>query len=149
MIFTTTAAGDLGTGAALSIFVFVFPSLSLFNVLHKRGVLVPHLTGFGASQDAPLVFILVLGFLNMPYILVKAIIGMYLYNTKVLAIRTFYNWWLYWWLNTDSHAIDVAIDTDVLNESIYMEIIFETLPQIVIQLYNNFLFQPNISFKHF
>ncbi len=146
--------------------VFLLPNFTLFHLLWKRGALAPKLLvsvpeGWRLSymKNADNIFkaiVNVLAFvintciyipfvvLNAPYLTVKALVGMHLFNTKILCIRTFCNWWLQWWTGSEDFNINTAVDVDILNESIYMEIIFETLPETVIQAYNNYLFDPNV-----
>ena len=38
---------------------------------------------------------------------------------------------------------DERIDTEILNDSIYVEILLETIPQVVIQVYNNMQISPD------
>ena len=79
-------------------------------------------------------FILALPYLivNVPVILFKLAIGMFLYSTKVLSIANISNWWFKWWTGNEDHYLHEPIDTEILNESIYFEVIFETFPQVVI-----------------
>jgi hypothetical protein len=85
--------------------------------------------------------------INVPIIMIKAFVGMFLYSTKVLCIGTIANWWFFWWSGTRIHQLrdDETIDTEILNDSIYVEILLETLPQVVIQVSNNMQISPNIS----
>jgi hypothetical protein len=70
---------------------------------------------------------------------------MYLFSTKSLCIGNVANWWFKWWTGGDDHEMDEAIDTEILNESVYVEIVCETFPQVLIQLYNNYNLDSNIS----
>jgi len=83
--------------------------------------------------------------LNAIAIFVLAIMGMYMYTTKVLCVGGLANWWFKAWTGNDDHEMVEAIDTEILNESIYVEIMLETLPQVVIQIYNNYMLDPDVA----
>ena len=68
-------------------------------------------------------------------------IGLFLFATKVMAIRRVHNWWYHVWTGTDKHDKEVEIDVSLLNEALFAEFIFESLPQMVVQSMNNTLTQ--------
>ena len=67
--------------------------------------------------------------------------GLFLFATKVMAIRRVHNWWYHVWTGTDKHDKEVEIDVSLLNEALFAEFIFESLPQMVVQSMNNTLTQ--------
>ena len=70
---------------------------------------------------------------------------MLLYSTKVFAIGGVYNLWCWLWTGGNDDNITASLDTVILNESIYMEIAGETVPQVALQTINNYLINPNIA----
>jgi len=84
-------------------------------------------------------------FLNTFVVLFKLLVGMFLFGTKSLCIGNVANWWFKWWTGNDDHEMEEAIDTQILNESLYIEIVCETLPQVFIQLFNNYRLDPNVA----
>ena len=67
--------------------------------------------------------------------------GLFLFATKVMAIRRVHNWWYHVWTGTDKHDKEVEVDVALLNEALFAEFIFESLPQMVVQSMNNTLTQ--------
>jgi len=64
-------------------------------------------------------------------------VGMFFYQTKLLAFVPFWNFWVKRWTgNDDDHLKKGLVDVRMLNKSILTELIFESLPQIVIQVVN-------------
>lgn len=77
--------------------------------------------------------------LNLPVLLPLFIIGVYLFSCKVFAINSVGQVWYELWTGKDDwHRKDV-ISLETLNESLYAQIAFETLPQFCIQIVNNVL----------
>ena len=69
--------------------------------------------------------------LNLPYLLPKLLLGCFLYSTKVLAIGPVQTMWNRLWTgSTEFDVVNKTIDTHMLNESIYVEILAETFPQV-------------------
>jgi len=77
--------------------------------------------------------------LNSWFIIPWLAFGFFLQSTKVFAIGGVANMWLKVWTGSDKHQVSHVIDVVVLNEAIYMQIIIESIPQLVLQLANNFL----------
>jgi hypothetical protein len=137
--------------------VFVLPNFAFFYLLYKRNILwpampvpLPKSIDFSDADNVGkgiLSLILVSPFVVLNFIILsfKVLVGMYLYTTKSLCIGTLANWWFRWWTGGTDQDMEGAIDTEILNEAIYVEILFETAPQVVIQLYNNILLDPDIS----
>jgi len=67
--------------------------------------------------------------------------GLLLFATKAFAVCKVANFWVRYWTWDESHDryFEGKIVVDILNESIYTEILYETLPQIVLQVINNML----------
>lgn len=140
-----------------SILAFCLPNLMLLHLLYKRNALWPAIAiskptclDFGDVANiyiaAPSCILLSpIMFLNACTCLFKLLVGMFLFATKSLCIGNVANWWFKWWTGNDDHEMDEAIDTEILNESLYIEIVCETLPQVFIQLYNNYKLDPNIA----
>lgn len=99
--------------------------------------LVKVLVGFGVNIPWIL--------LNTPYLLPKLVTGMFLYSTKVLAIGGVQTRWNRWWTGTDEYAVLENIDVHMLNESIYVEILAETFPQVIIQILNHSLINQSMT----
>jgi len=72
-------------------------------------------------------------------------IGLLLFATKAFAVSTVSNFWIKYWVWDEANTyreglyFEGRVNVDILNESIYTEILFETLPQIILQTINNFL----------
>jgi hypothetical protein len=140
----------------LSCCVFVLPNFAFLILLHKRGCLIParqvrvpaNVNLMNADHIGKLflniIIIISCFFLNILMIILMPIIGMYMYTTKVMCIGGISNSWFRQWTNSDDHTIEEAIDTEILNESIYVEIVCETFPQVIIQIYNNYILDPNV-----
>jgi hypothetical protein len=63
-------------------------------------------------------------------------LGVFFFQCKVIAIGAIWNFWFLVWTGTYEHSIDVIVDTSLLNESLLAEFLMETLPQLIIQVYN-------------
>ena len=68
-------------------------------------------------------------------------LGLFLFATKVMAIRRVHNWWYYVWTGCRNHDTEIEIDISLLNEALFAEFLFESLPQMVVQSLNNTLTQ--------
>ena len=113
----------------------VLPNLALLYLLKERGALLPgmpiKIPRCLGDLDNLCKFVLNTSLLwpllivNFFAIGIKLIVGMYLFATKSLCIGTVANWWFRWWTLSDDHEMTEAIDTELLNESMYVEIAFE------------------------
>jgi uncharacterized membrane protein len=83
--------------------------------------------------------------LNLPHLFLKIVLGMLMYSTKIFAIGGVYNRWCWLWTGAEEDSIAMSLDTVILNESIFMEIVAETLPQVIIQITNNYYINPDIA----
>ena len=69
-------------------------------------------------------------------------LGALCYQSKVIAIKSVWDSWIFvWTLSTNYRMEDFAVDTEILNESLLSEFVFETLPQLVIQNVNTVVTQ--------
>ena len=142
---------------SISIVALILPNLALVHLLKKRNavwpaipIATPESLDFGdidniAKASFSFVILSPLMFANGCILAFKLIVGMYLFSTKSLCIGNVANWWFKWWTGGDDHEMDEAIDTEILNESVYVEIVCETFPQVLIQLCNNYNLDSNIS----
>lgn len=62
---------------------------------------------------------------------------MFLYQTKALAIGVVWSLWFRVWTSTDDHQVDEILNSALLHESVVVEFLFETLPQLAVQSINN------------
>lgn len=68
-------------------------------------------------------------------------VGLFFFATKVMTIRRVHNWWYYVWTGSNKHDKAVEIDVALLNEALFAEFLFESIPQMVVQSLNNTLTQ--------
>jgi hypothetical protein len=73
------------------------------------------------------------------FLVVWLFVGLFLYQTKMLAIGKVWNTWFYTWTQCNDYNKEISLDASVLNESLFYEFLFETVPQIAIQSINNSL----------
>ena len=72
-----------------------------------------------------------------PFIIPWVVFGLFLYMTKLFANKRIQNFWISVWTGMPPADSDEKVDIKVLNESIYSEIVFESLPELVLQSLNN------------
>jgi hypothetical protein len=84
----------------------------------------------------PAAFVLLL---HLPIWFGWLLIGTFLYQSKILSIGIIWNLWFSFWTGTTTgnYFTVMAIDTRVFNKSLLTEFLFESLPQLSIQAYNN------------
>jgi len=73
---------------------------------------------------------------NLPIILAIFSTGYVLYSTKLLAMRPVRNTWMRVWSGTDKFDTVEPIDMAVLNHTKYAELWIETVPQLILQIFN-------------
>jgi hypothetical protein len=73
------------------------------------------------------------------FLLAWLVVGLFLYQTKMLAIGKVWNYWFYTWTQSNEFDKEINLDATVLNESLFYEFLLETVPQILIQSVNNSL----------
>jgi hypothetical protein len=93
-----------------------------------------------------------IGMVNIAFLIVWLSLGLVFYPTKVFAIGPVFGFWLTPWSGTDKFGPRMVtkdghytgkraklplLNTGVLNKSLMAEFIMETLPQLIIQIYNN------------
>jgi hypothetical protein len=66
-------------------------------------------------------------------------VGMFFYQTKLLAFVPFWNMWVRRWTGSDNHTKKGLVSVQMLNKSVLTELIFESMPQIIIQVVNGIL----------
>jgi hypothetical protein len=73
------------------------------------------------------------------------IVGIYLFQSKVICIGSIWNYWLGHWIGDERFnelnllQPDSHIDFAILNESLFSEFLFETFPQLLLQIINTSL----------
>lgn len=87
-----------------------------------------------------LLFFVLWSIIHIPFWIFWLHVGMLLYQTKVIAIGSVWSAWCLLWTGTrkfsrPEHEVDLLI----LNECLFIEFAFESLPQIIIQSINNTL----------
>ena len=66
------------------------------------------------------------------------VLGAFCYQSKVIAIKAVWDKWIFLWTCSSNYAMeDLQVDTAILNESLFSEFMFETLPQLTIQSLNS------------
>ena len=80
---------------------------------------------------------LALIFVTFPFYFIWSVIGLYIFQCKVLAIGRVWTGWMYVWTGHNNFRKEVKVDTGILNEALFAEFLSETLPQLVIQGVNN------------
>ncbi len=78
-------------------------------------------------------------FIALMFLVVWLVVGLFLYQTKMLAIGIVWNTWFFSWTRSNDFDKTINLDASVLNESLFHEFILETVPQIAIQSINNSL----------
>jgi len=75
--------------------------------------------------------------INLPISLPLFLVGHVLYCCKVFPISRVSNMWLRLYTRSDKHASSVVIIIPLLQESIFEEMLTESVPQMIIQIVNN------------
>lgn len=130
------------------IFFYMLPNFMLFRDLYREGTKVR----FPFPVPSKLFFenydtiykLLITGIVTLPWVIINSwfwfpwlLFGCFLYSTKVWSIGPVKNFWLRVWTGSDKFSTKLVINPSILNESIYLEIVFETFPQLIIQIINN------------
>ena len=71
--------------------------------------------------------------LHTPFFIVWLLLGFYLHQVKSMSIGRVWTWWFRVWTGTNKFDITAAVDTGLMNESLFAEFVCETLPQLLIQ----------------
>jgi hypothetical protein len=77
--------------------------------------------------------------INLPVSLPLFLVGHVLYCCKVFPIARVSNMWLRLYTRSDKHTSSVVIIIPLLQESIFEEMLTESVPQMIIQIVNNTL----------
>lgn len=72
-----------------------------------------------------------------PLVVPWAVFGIFLYMTKLFANKAIQDFWLSVWTGEAVKPSGEMVDKKVLNESIFSEIVFESLPELILQSLNN------------
>ena len=98
-----------------------------------------------ASVAVQVVCVLVYALLYLPYLALHApfwcawiLVGCYCYHVKAMAIGKVWSAWFRVWLNSDKMESHILVDTDIMNQGIFVHFVLETLPQIFIQTISEF-----------
>ena len=75
--------------------------------------------------------------LHSPIFIPVYLLGLLLYVTKLLSLRKVNNLWCRIWSGCDDFAIEEAVDWRMFNESFYLTVLLESVPQLVIQIKNS------------
>jgi hypothetical protein len=102
-----------------------------FSVMDKYDSIPKALLGF--IGHVPLYVI------NMPVLLPLFLVGHVLYCFKVFPISRVSNLWLRLYTRSSKHTSSVNVIIPLLQESIFEEMLTESLPQMIIQIANNSL----------
>jgi len=130
-------------------FFFFLPMFFFWRMLTKHGV---HFGFYIGSPPAfavmekydsiPKAFLGLVGYLplyiiNLPVLLPLFLVGHVLYCCKVFPISRVSNLWLRLYTRSTKHTNSVVIIIPLLQESIFEEMLTESVPQMVIQIINN------------
>ncbi len=66
-------------------------------------------------------------------------VGMLCFSTKAFAIGRIWNFWIKLWTFDDKHLKSYDFDAGIFNKSLLAEFVLESLPQMIIQVFNNTL----------
>ncbi len=130
-------------------FFFLLPMFFFWRMLLKHGVHFSFYIGTAPAfavkekyDSIPKALVGLAGYLplyiiNLPVSLPLFLIGHVLYCCKVFPISRVSNLWLRLYTRSDKHASNVVILLPMLQESIFEEMLTESVPQMIIQIVNN------------
>lgn len=75
-----------------------------------------------------------------PFMLTWFLVGSFLYNSRTLAVTRVRRLWFYVWRGFKHGADmnkDTKVDTTVLNKALFSGFVLESMPQLIIQIYNS------------
>lgn len=64
--------------------------------------------------------------------------GCFFYQSKLISMKMIWNMWFGTWTNSDRYNISEQVDSSIMNEALLVEFLFLSVPQIVLQSFNNF-----------
>jgi hypothetical protein len=132
-------------------FCFLLPMFFFWRMLVKHGVHFDYYIGkppaFAVMEKYDSIPKALLGFvgyaplyiINLPISLPLFLVGHVLYCCKVFPVSRVSNLWLRLYTRSDKHTSSVVIIIPLLQESIFEEMLTESLPQMIIQIVNNTL----------
>jgi hypothetical protein len=112
-------------------FGFYFGKPPAFAVMEKYDSFPKALLGLAGYLPLYLV--------NLPVLLPLFVAGHVLYCCKVFPISRVSNLWLHLYTRSNKHTSSVVIIIPLLQESIFEEMLTESVPQMIIQIVNNTL----------
>jgi hypothetical protein len=130
-------------------FFFLLPMFFFWRMLLKHGIHFSFYVGTAPAfaikekyDSIPKALLGLAGYLplyiiNLPVSLPLFLIGHVLYCTKVFPISRVSNLWLRLYTRSTKHTSNVVILLPMLQESIFEEMLTESVPQMVIQIVNN------------
>jgi hypothetical protein len=130
---------------------YMLPMLFFWRMLAKHGVQFGFYIGkppaFAVMEkydSIPKVLLGLTGYIplyiiNLPVLLPLFLVGHVLYCCKVFPISRVSNTWLRLYTRSNRHASSVNIIIPLLQESIFEEMLTESVPQMIIQIVNNTL----------
>jgi hypothetical protein len=149
-------ASDNRTPAFLSIFLWLFywgPSMyGLITFLYKENIqpawyfgappstIVSPTTGSTAIEW--ITYMLQISpylLLNLPWMGPLILFGFYLYAWQLLPFKKIYNEWTFLYSGLSKHSLEDDFHFGLFNEALYIEIAFETFPQLILQFVNTVL----------
>lgn len=148
MYIVSTLFYDVGILVVACLF-FMLPMYFFWRMLNKHGV---HFSFYIGSPPAfavmekydsiPKALLGLVGYLplyviNLPVMLPLFLLGHVLYCCKIFPISRVSNLWLRLYTRSTKHTNNVVIIIPLLQESIFEEMLTESVPQMVIQIVNN------------
>jgi hypothetical protein len=132
-------------------FFFLLPMFFFWRMLVRHGVHFSFYIGrppaFAVMEkydSIPKAFLGFVGYLplyiiNLPILLPLFLVGYVMYMCKVFPVSRVSNPWLRLYTRSSKHTSSVVIIIPLLQQSIFEEIIIESVPQLAIQITNNTL----------
>jgi hypothetical protein len=132
-------------------FFYLLPMFFFWRMLVKHGVYFgcyigkpPAFAVMEKYDSIPKALLGLVGYLplyiiNLPFSLPLFLVGHVLYCCKVFPISRVSNLWLRLYTRSTKHTSSVVIIIPLLQESIFEEMLTESVPQMVIQIVNNTL----------
>ncbi len=139
------------TIALLTCFFFLLPMLFFWRMLVRNrvhfGFYIGKPPAFAVMEKYDNILKALLGLagyvplyiINLPVLLPLFLVGHVLYCCKVFPISRVSNLWLRLYTRSNKHTSSVVIIIPLLQESIFEEMLTESLPQMIIQIANNTL----------
>lgn len=81
-------------------------------------------------------FLLFLGLIS-PVVIFWFFCGCFFYQSKLISMKGIWNMWFRVWAGTEDHSISADVDSSIMNESLAVEFLYLTIPQLLTQIVNN------------